>query len=456
VAKPPKSKTPNLTARLVGRGDDKLVLWRWNIGPALRQRGFRAIDLWADGPPFSLADARAHGFAALIPARHRGRKPMTHRQAAEIARELTAAAKAQFAGDVAGSQKPDLRKPAFRVRTMADLIADYRQWGTKRVEVGALSPKTWATYASCMVTIDRWFAGESPAGFRAHVIEDWHAALAGQIGPHGAHATVSQLVRLLRWAARRDDWAPFLPGAAHYAGLGLARPSARLRVGTPAEMAALLAAFDGADPVMGDALVVLLWSCARVHDGLTLTPRAFTKDTLTYRQHKTGTVVTIPLRHTLADRLPAMLARQQRTLAAHPGAWRGVDPLDVPLLLKSDDGRSWARTSTATGIAHHRPFNDNWNALRAIAARAYPSLAGQGINRLGEPCLDFRPQDTRDTSATRLVQAGCTPDQVASWHGSDAHTIRSLASHYIDLCPITAGEAGDRLGAWAEKTGMVV
>lgn len=446
----PKSRTPNLSARLVGRGDDKHVLWRWNIGPALRKRGFRAIDMWADGAAFSLADSAAHGFDQLVPARHKGHRPMAHRDAAALARHLTKMAKDQARSAVAESA--ERAQKAFHVRTMADLIGDYTAWAHRRIETGNLSPKTFATYKSAMRTIDRWFANECPAGFRGHIIEEWHEELGQTIGPHGARATSAMLLRLLRWAGRRDDWIAFLPDTRQLTGLNLKRPGGRLRVGTPDEMAALLTAFDAEEPAMGDALVLLLWTCMRVHDALTVTPRAFENDTLVYRQGKTGTVLTIPLRHTLAARLPAMMARQRDTLKA---SRRDNDVRDFPLIL-APDGRPYARQGQGSGISYHRPFNDRWNTLRAIAALSCPSLDGHGLNRLGEPWLAFRPQDTRDTSATRLSQAGCTDDQVASWHGSDAKTIRQLHQHYIDLCPVTAGAAGDKLEDFARKTGMVV
>ncbi len=89
--------------------------------------------------------------------------------------------------------------------------------------------------------------------------------------------------------------------------------------------------------------------------------------------------------------------------------------------------------------------NWRWNAYRALAGLITPSLIGIGKDRHGNRNLDFRAQDCRDTAVTRLVNAGLTDMQVASWHGSSPTVIRTLAENYIDLSPDLARTGPVRL-----------
>ncbi|MEL7488922.1 MAG: hypothetical protein AAGJ87_17125, partial [Pseudomonadota bacterium] len=235
-------------------------------------------------------------------------------------------------------------------------------------------------------------------------------------------------------------------------------------VGLAEELDALLVAFDDpaaiyaacetprADrtaaprPSGGDALMLLLWTAARVNDALSFTERAYNGETLIYRQTKTRRVVEVPVLGPLADRLPAMQRRRR-------AQWGDAAPDE--LVVNEDDGAPYWRL-TAKGVRYHRPFNDLWRERRTLAGLIAPSLVGDGVDRLGDPLPAFNAQDCRDTAVTRLMEAGCDIFQIASWHGSDPKDILDLVKHYIAIGPDKAREAGDKLIAHARENGISV
>lgn len=468
-------KTPNLTLRLVADAH----LYRWNPGPALRAAGFRGVDLWADGPALTLADWRALGFAGAVTDALRLKSPrgraMPPKDAARCAGLLTAAAREALARRRAGEPSIPGEKintgghltSASRRATLDRLIRDFLDAKAKTLPV-----KTIVNYRSHLAPIIEAWGDEIPAALTKEAMLDITETLAER-GPHAAYKAVKTLQTALIWAAGRDRWkGGVMPAPEAYLRLGIAKPRPRLRVATPEEADAMMLAVTDPHriyamknvpaaartlrprPSLADALAALLWTAARVGDALSLHDGNIRtgegRDWIVYRQEKTGLVTSIPVIGALKDRLPDMTARRLIV-------WRKLDMTPpeqaAPLIVSEEDGLSYRR-ARPSGLVDHRPFNDLWLQYRALAARLEPSLEGKGRDPLGEPWLDFRPQDCRDTACTRLLDAGCELPEIAAWHGSSVENVIRLIRHYVAIAPKHAATAGDKLEAYRKKGGI--
>lgn len=470
-------KIPNMTARTIKPFGDELVLYRWNIGPFLRGKGFKAVDLWADGPAFTLDDCRAIGFSELVPLRHKGRTPMPYAAAAKTIALLNEKACARPAAE---QQSGNGDAPKIRTRReppglapMSALIDDYLAWLDGQVKAGEIGTKTAVIYQVYARRVRATFGPTPPAAITKEIAKAWVAkikatpAVSGRLtgGINAALKAGAMLTRILKWAEGRDKWAPLLPDQRAYRELDLEKPAARLRVGLPAEMETLLRAFDFPDalyaeletplgdrvlkpsPSMGDALIAMLWTAARVNDALSLTRENVAGARIVYRQQKTGRAMDLPLLFAFKDRLPAMLARAD--------AVRANGRIDA-LIVNEEDGRPYWRERPKSKTRDHRPFNDRWNAYVDLAGKIVPSIAGQGKNRLGEPWSAFRAQDCRDTAVTRLSLSGADIAQIAAWHGSSVEEVTKLAKHYMQISGEHADAGGDKLVDMCRKMGIAV
>lgn len=465
-------KTPNLTLRVVAGAH----LYRWNPGPALRAGGFKGVDLWADGPALTLADWRAIGFETAVDDTLRMKSPrgapLAPKGAARLAMAMTAAARDTMERRRNGAPSAPVEKINMPARasnrlTLDRLIRDFLDAKEK-----TLPAKTIGNYRSHLAPILKSWGDECPAVLTKEIILDIADTLAGR-GDHAAYKAVKTLQTALIWAAGRDRWhAGVMPRPEAYLRLGLSKPAPRLRVATPEEIDALMLAFTDPHviyamknvpaaartlrprPSLADALVAMLWTAARVGDALDLHEghlrREGGRDWLVYRQQKTRALVSIPVVGALKDRLPDMIVRRRIV-------WRARDmtapETHAPLIIAEDDGLPYRRVRPS-GISDHRPFNDLWLEYRALAALIEPSLAGKGLDPMGEPWLDFRPQDCRDTACTRLLDAGAVLAEIASWHGSSVENVIRLIRHYVAIAPKHAASAGDKLEAFTKKGGI--
>ncbi len=467
--KKPKS---NLTFRVVGKKGEGVHLARWNPGPALRAGGFKAFDLWAaPGDGLSIVDWRAFGFDRAVtdelrkkPAEKARMKPTPAGRAAAIAAMLTDEARRimiEGRADGAGA------RPALKQALDVDALLDDFLAACRRKSLAA---KTLTNYETSLTAIRRWIGAETPAIVTREFLEEGAIVLIARHGEHGGRRSMQTLQTALSWAAGRDKWRGASPARDNYSNLNLAAPPARLRVGLKDELEALLTAVDDpcrlyaefetprADrvlwprPSLGDGLMLMLWSAARVNDALSMTDRTVEGGRLVYRQQKTGTIVSVPIFGPLAERLPLMQRRRRAVWQGH-----GLPVEDAAeLAISEQDGRPYWRAKAATGERYHRPFNDDWNRHRALAGVKAPSLLGEGLNRLNEQNLAFRPQDCRDTAVTRLLEAGCELAELVTYHGSSVEEIVRLTKHYIEFAPAHATSAGEKLLKMAEAKGMRV
>jgi hypothetical protein len=465
--KPPPDKTPNLFWRTVLVRGEADFLGRWNIGPKLRAAGFKAVDLWADGAAFTREDCRRIGFETLLPLRHKGHEPMSAGAARKLVRILNKQAYAlteQRRKDA--TTKPRAQIIRIRIKTTAMLIEAFNKALDADLARGDIKQKTVANYKTYARKINAWHGDEPPASLTKSLAVDWLKNLRAKSGPNAARVAGQTLTHIFRWAETREEWASLIPSDPRaYREFHLKKPAPRLRVGLPEEMTALLQAFDHPAalyaeletpaaarqltpaPSMGDALLMMLWTAARVNDALSMANNNFETGRVLYRQAKTGAVCNLPILEPLEQRLPAMRKRRDAIR-------RSANITD--LVINEADGYPYWRERPKTGARDHRPFNDRWNEYRALAAKKVKSLGGEGVNALGEPWLAFRAQDCRDTAVSRLALATTSLLEIAAWHGSDVDEITKLAKHYIAITPQHADQGGEKLAEMCAKMGIAV
>ncbi len=457
--KAPKSRIDNLTARLVGRGDKK-VLWRWNPGPWLRKRGFKGIDLWADGPIMTADELSAYGFTPPVNLRLKGLQPMSKSAAEETARRLNAFT------TPAGAAKPPARpRPPKSINKVFDEYLESSD--AKRI-----SPKHLQTTTSHLKFLRATFGPFEPRALTTELIlahvEDAETAR----GEHAAYKDAQHLRTALNWAQKQERWRGHLPEREVYSELGLQKPGARLRVDFPGEIDAMMLAFDDphkiydqigvpqADRVLlprpsgGDAMIAQLWTAARVQDALRLIEHALYGEKVVYRPKKTQkkklgreqAPLTIPA-------LPILKARLEDAIRRKRAIFNGPSN-HLEIIINEVERAPYWSVSEKTGVASHKPYNDLWRERRALAASIVPSLGGGELDRTGLPIPALNAQDCRDIAVSRLAAAGCTLWELCAWHGSDPQHMLKLAKHYIEIGGGLAADGGEKLMKMCRNKGI--
>ncbi len=197
---------------------------------------------------------------------------------------------------------------------------------------------------------------------------------------------------------------------------------ARLRIGSQAEIAALLAAADDPacdDAALGDAILIALYTGQRQADVLELEARNEDKGSIRFIQAKTGARVKV--------RAIAQLRARLAMIAA-----RGIASSDSRIVINPRTGRAFGGSD----------FRHRFAALRLRAALSAPSVAS------------LRFQDLRDTAVTRLANAGCTIPEIAAISGHSLKTVHAILRHYLELNEAHADAAIDKLAAWMEREGI--
>lgn len=444
------------------RADGQLV-FRWGHAPGLRAQGVRPFDLYADGRPLSAAALAAQGLPAGItppetedgrPLLHEGRqRPLALKEAVAAATALTATLKtpdAISAPAAPRSARPAAPAPAgvLTVGALLDLFLDPRN---ARFADG--SPDTLRSYRSWRAPVDEVFQHEPCTALTEDLIREWFDVTRAARGHRMAYGGYQLLRAAWRWCPVRYrlpviEWQKVRPP----------KPPAKLRIASQGELEALLAAMDDpaafaaslpahkrpnllppARPELGDSLVLAIWTVQRARDVI-----GWTGDTLragrfrfiaSKNGRQSGRRMDIPVvGEILPARLAAMAARRAARGATCPN-----------LILDPDQDRPYAQK------AHGKHFRE----ARALASIAAPSLAGLGLDDWQQPFTTFTFEDCRDTGITRLLRAGCSIEQVASWSNhSDINALRALAESYMDFTGEVADAAGDKLALYAGSKGF--
>lgn len=232
--------------------------------------------------------------------------------------------------------------------------------------------------------------------------------------------------------------------------LELARPAPRLRLGTPTEIAAVVAAADlfpvmdrhgkqrGLLHSMGDAIVLALHSGQRQRDVLAMPDTIVDAERIKLSQFKTGAAVDVKMTPACAAR---MTAAKQRARS------RQIVSLDAgPIIVHEGTGQAYN--------AH--TFRHLFAEVRTLAATG--QLDGKPVEGL-KPCAsvaDLQFLDLRDTAVTRLALAGCSKWQIASITGHSFESIDRILKHYLVLSRDFADPAIDMLVEWMAKEGIAI
>jgi hypothetical protein len=253
-----------------------------------------------------------------------------------------------------------------------------------------------------------------------------HAAywkLRDQVGENMAHGVLADVSAFLEWCVRRrairQNWAKLVDRDT---------PAGRIRVGTWDELAALIAAAEGAGwPSIADSIILgvdLSWSQV---DRRKLTwAQISAENTVRGARQKTGRSGATPLLAALGvPRLTAIRARQAAAFGPN------VTPTHV--LICEATGRPWTR----------RYYCQVFAEIRSLAAAKVPSVA------------TLWDLDLRDTAITVAKAAGLSNEQIAT---RTLHSLKRIADvldkHYVDLGQDVADAGADKLNAYLGAKGV--
>ncbi len=286
--------------------------------------------------------------------------------------------------------------------------------GARALPARPLAPKTLDWYQKLAKALAKtaphaWAmpAAQVDAAAARALYEELNAAI--------GHASARGIIALcsMAWADARRQGTPPTP-TNPFQDLGIPSSPPRVRVGSPDEIAALIAAADAIGrPEIGDMIMIAVWSGQRQADRLELTM----SDRVELRQHKTRAVVSIPMAGPLATRLAA--ARTRR-------AARGL----VSSLAVIDEATG---QPMAPGT-----YQRLYKRVRAHAAKACPSVA------------TLNDQDLRDTAVTWLTRAGCTIPEICAITGHALQSATQILKHYMLVDETIANTAIAKLTRWAE------
>lgn len=393
---------------------------RFNPGPELRAMGFRGEDLKTPGGAwFSLRACEDWAIA----------------RDAEIRARKSAGSGKITSGKIIAGSKASPRTAAqpqafYTIEQMFHDLFASRKFRAART-AGGLSPKTVQDYrnkSSLLMREHPHFAASAAAAVTAPVIIGLHEEIWEQKSLGMASAMIAVLSAAWFEAVRRGK-------ASHNPCHGLRLPKAegRLRIWTPEEAAAMMAAADdpahGERAEAGDAIMLALYTCQRAGDVLALEERAEEDGRIRFIQSKTAARVRVPALPALRDRLAQ--ARARKAARGHSAA---------PTVIT--DRRKAARANDVT-MSYDR-LNDLFGQIRAAAARAAPS------------CAALKFLDLRDTGVTRLANAGCTMAEICSISGHSSQSVTMIMKHYLELNTGHADAATTKLQAWLDQEGIAV
>jgi integrase len=373
---------------------------RFQPAKGLRLIGFKGQDLKrADGAWMSLAecqawiDARLGEIERVRTARAAGKRarPRVEAAAATVAHLLDDYLRSQAVSELAPNSVRYYRRGADWIKSRAPALYVQPIASVRAPDVFVTyetAARTSIPAANCMTAV--LSAAFSWARLRGH---------------HGV--TVNPCERLKRRAA-----------------------PPRLRVGTPQEMAALVAAADAIGlQGIGDAIMLGLWTGQRQGDRLALIEGPLDQGRRIFRQRKTGAIVAIRATPALEARLEA--ARDRK---------RGLARTDLVVV------------SDAAGKAydeHH--YRATFRRVREAAVAGVRD-AGTGA-WLVEPTPtldDFRDQDLRDTAVTWLARAGCTIPEICAITGHSLQSATMVLKHYLAMDASLADAGIAKLVTWHE------
>lgn len=398
---------------------------RWVPGPKLRARGWKGRDLKDEAGqflPLQAALAAARDLNREVLAAGEAKAPRTQGPRRRTVRDLVEAYfRSEDFSRKAPATQSDYKKKAdavfYKPRPRAEAAKARQDRAPREPELFAKAPA---------------LALGKPE------VKAFFETLVRRRGLAMARGAIMVLSAAYTWAATSTEWRA-RENPCHR--LDLPSPPARLRVGTEAEIRALVAAADVLELAsVGDAVYLGLFTGQRETDvlalvdpfgsNMSLAQRAAAGEAVRFRQSKTGARVAVFPAPQLVARLAAADARK-RTLKVVPEA----------IVVAEAFGDVYP-----TGDHFRRRFQ----TVRELA------VAGDQARGL-EPCpslADFTFRDLRDTAVTWLARAGATVPEIAAVTGHSLKGIYTILKHYLELDEPMARAAIAKLVTWIEAQGM--
>lgn len=382
---------------------------RFMPGPGLRKLGYKGEDLKrADGAWLDLHEAEAWANKRVV--------------------EIDALKAKRAAGKRA---RPNARPNVFTIEAMFEALRGSMRFkqddsaGDRRKE-GKLSARTLKDYKQKELSLAA-FDPELYTGPAAAVTTPIVLALHEQLWEHKGLAMANAIVTVLRLAYSHAVRGGKLTNNPCLK-LRLPRPSPRVRIGSEDEIKALLKAADEddgewkADPEIGDAVMLALYTGQREGDVLMLNNHTLGEGPIRFVQSKRGARVAVKAIPQLVARLTAIQARKDLAKLLH-----------VP--------------ATVVDTRTKAPFNEHTFRHRFAEVRAQAA-------KYCETVSTFWFADLRDTAVTRLALAGCTVIEIAAITGHSLESIYSILKHYLEINEAHADAAIEKLQDWMAKKGI--
>ncbi len=446
---------------------------RFEPGPALRVRGYKATDLrWPEDAP------EAWKVTSLKPGVKNSGRWFSKGEAVDwsdaFVRSLEKAAK--------GRRKAKAARPAERIYTLGRLFEDW--YGSRKFQIPAdpaeamrqrhagnvYSPKTVKDYRQKAGVIEQYDPSlwASPVdALTQPILFGLYEELVTEYGIATARGAIAVLSIALGWGRKRGK---FTFRANHGANpakdLDMATPPPRIRVGTRAEISTLIAVADHVGRLeIGDAIVLGLWTGQRQGDRLALQDKGLLNGRRIFRQAKTGALVAIMEAPEWRARLAAAIERrrsakaEQLLKASAPEERRAVElRFSFVILDEARDtrpGRPPQRWLPFRGMHYSHVFAE----IRALAVEGIPSRGphGEPVEPwIIPPCpslADFQERDLRDTAVTWMALAGATIPEIINVTGHSAESAVQILKHYLARDAGMADAAIMKMVAWYEAGG---
>lgn len=281
-------------------------------------------------------------------------------------------------------------------------------------------------------------------------LEDAYAWLLENVGHAQAFGIMAVASTWLDWCRRKKRIKVLNPNPVEM--IDRARPDGRIRIASPEEVRALVAAADELKlPSIGDAVLMGLdlgWSLIDILR-------------LDWRR-----VVMAPNPETGVPHLVVKRVARQKT---------GVASSDIPLMTLGLHAVARIRARFAdrdvtpthlivreasprnrSGVWTPRGFNDAWNLVRAEAARTAPTLLG--VEGEGDDAVaPFNFMDLRDTFITLAREVPLTVEETTqrSLHKSNARVHAVWQAHYGTATPRMGAAGARKMDAHLAETGWL-
>ncbi|MCW5697939.1 MAG: hypothetical protein KIS96_14560 [Bauldia sp.] len=332
------------------------------------------------------------------------------------------------------------------------------------------SPKTVRYYKQKLRTLrehDPSLVAAPVDALTTPIVVGLYDELVAERGLTTARGAIVVLGIAIAWGRRRGRFALKLNGGLNPArDIGMAAPPPRLRIGSKAELAALMGAADALDwPEMGDMLQLGLWTGQRQEDRLLLVDKGLLNGRRIFRQQKTGAVVAIREAPALKVRLAASAARRAAAGIVNPRVVLDEQPGErgraawVPF---PDDGGRYRkrfaelRDAAAAGIpdeAATAALAARWqaegrNSTPPVVWKVAPAPTLLGDTETG--VLRFYESDLRTTAVCWMALGEATIPEIISVTGHTVQSATQILKHYLATHPEMADSAIAKMVAFYE------